>query len=1469
MGADAEEIKKENNNKQSDQDSRRKNYASFEQEIARQIYDRKDVREAGQTALSKVSQLLIRYNRLKDAENRRTEYVRETEEAARERYDRVMEKLAKKREEAEAFQDESERVAALNKIDDEKKKAEETYQTSLAQAKVDGEAAFQTDMRFSRIDNDEEGGILSTLMLGGSSEGSKGYSLTTGDIGDLMKGGEYIRDVSGDKGTLFEQMALMDNAVNSGGIKLSGKERNTDAWMGSSLKGASANLNDILHNITESDLENMNSGSGERLDMNLQAINSARADEKLDTMIGGTQKKVSMDTALEQRGVTAEMVSRKRVETGGVNDLDDKKKKEYASYARPQSMLRTGFFSRFRKGPEFAGTKEEEEGLSRQEKKRRAMRQARVSWQQQMANAQMRQKPALSLNQDDNAENAFQQFAGNRNEALEQLGDAGFLRTVERTGQENAGQTQNEDVIKDLPKDKSARNMLAAYRLMGASQEELFKFRLALIAYMVPSGKKTIYEILKESEEAGVKGNEDLSDPESMYATFLEEGFRMDKTAPEKMADRENALDLRFGKEKQEKVQTAGLTSIEEVSEEEEESPEEEELPNRGDDQTEVTLEEFADEENSEQENSNKEAADLEGSEIDQKESEQEEQIVLDDLESAQITEQKLEELEEQVEQKQDLKQELDEKQNQEQLKQDQEEVKQLEQKQEAITEDLKQTGKEQEPVNDLQAANDGAKAVNGLTFEPVQRKRTNWRTKLKNRFWRGLKMVAGVIALPFTAAVAGISKIYQAATVDKKMRGAQANRRENRPEIKGRDNNLLPTERPKDSSGEETVYDNVQNVPLVWERVTAGDPEQQPELSIMVDQAKAGSDIGREGGEMGHTMVGLAYSRMNKLTGRKERYALQYGFYPKGGFIGSNQTVAMAGGALMPGMLLDDYGHPYTISRTYAVDAKKVNDVLRASEQYPDGGYGYYKRNCTTFVVDMAKTAGLSIGSELIEDEMRFDTKSDAAINISNAFQYGGRYIVGSMLESKLQRNDVSYANFGQKMATLEDRDRYYNTAQVFSGSKEGYSPGAVGEQLRAEQDNGQLGASFGESSSRDTIQNIYEDVMMMQARLYERIYGTDGFIPPEQQVEEDVQFGEKLLITQAWMDFQKIPDRDPLTTDSIRNTHKELSDWRRQMNAYYQGRLNQSAALNEDFMNIFNKIELGLMGMNQLYNKRLKNDYIGDLKDARALFENEEMDIDYTVTVDGKDQTYEIKNITPSIYEAYLQIYGSADQAIKKIAEYQYVRKQYLSAQTKEDRQAVAGRFRSLDRINDTALDFAASHRYRLNKTEYDEKDMQYAFVDLPNMEKTPEGGALAGEMFIRYQTASSMYQSQILEPVFTGIMDWQMEGSNSTEIAQSLSDRLTFLAERPDSRTRLKQILSFYIGTQGNNADAETVWTSFLEQLQNSYLAQTIGMRDDVEIIKVLCRYIREASSFRTLILGMITELMNARRQMQAPA
>lgn len=61
--------------------------------------------------------------------------------------------------------------------------------------------------------------------------------------------------------------------------------------------------------------------------------------------------------------------------------------------------------------------------------------------------------------------------------------------------------------------------MLGAYRLLGASKSELLTFRLALIAWMVGSRDHSLYEILKGSHNAGVKGREDMSEAANMYRT--------------------------------------------------------------------------------------------------------------------------------------------------------------------------------------------------------------------------------------------------------------------------------------------------------------------------------------------------------------------------------------------------------------------------------------------------------------------------------------------------------------------------------------------------------------------------------------------------------------------------------------------------------------------------------------------------------------------------------------------------------------------------------------------------------------------------------------------------------------------------------------------------------------------------------------------------------------------------------------
>ena len=85
----------------------------------------------------------------------------------------------------------------------------------------------------------------------------------------------------------------------------------------------------------------------------------------------------------------------------------------------------------------------------------------------------------------------------------------------------------------------TARRMLSAYKLLGATKNDLLYFRLALIAWMCGSRDHSLYEVLKGSEQVGVKGNEDLSEAVTMYMTVdplnqeqIREKFAKDKIFP-------------------------------------------------------------------------------------------------------------------------------------------------------------------------------------------------------------------------------------------------------------------------------------------------------------------------------------------------------------------------------------------------------------------------------------------------------------------------------------------------------------------------------------------------------------------------------------------------------------------------------------------------------------------------------------------------------------------------------------------------------------------------------------------------------------------------------------------------------------------------------------------------------------------------------------------------------------------------
>lgn len=100
--------------------------------------------------------------------------------------------------------------------------------------------------------------------------------------------------------------------------------------------------------------------------------------------------------------------------------------------------------------------------------------------------------------------------------------------------------------------DGEASRLLGCYRLLGETDhEKLLNFRLALIAYLISFHSDSLEHILIESQSAGVKGTEDMSEKASMYMHIdpldtetLREEFTETKEFPHEIVYKEMLNDL-------------------------------------------------------------------------------------------------------------------------------------------------------------------------------------------------------------------------------------------------------------------------------------------------------------------------------------------------------------------------------------------------------------------------------------------------------------------------------------------------------------------------------------------------------------------------------------------------------------------------------------------------------------------------------------------------------------------------------------------------------------------------------------------------------------------------------------------------------------------------------------------------------------------------------------------------------------
>ena len=131
----------------------------------------------------------------------------------------------------------------------------------------------------------------------------------------------------------------------------------------------------------------------------------------------------------------------------------------------------------------------------------------------------------------------------------------------------------------------------------------------------------------------------------------------------------------------------------------------------------------------------------------------------------------------------------------------------------------------------------------------------------------------------------------------------------------------------------------------------------------------------------------------------------------------------------------------------------------------------------------------------------------------------------------------------------------------------------------------------------------------------------------------------------------------------------------------------------------------------------------------------------------------------LTPSVLEGWMQIYKTPQEAIAQAKRYNELDYNYHKTNAEEKE------YERLMRINELAKDFGKSHRYMLEKDEYSQQDMDYAFA-LDKKEKQ----VFSDDFLSEGKTSAAVYQSLFLEKIFEGMKERAENFINEQHISEN---------------------------------------------------------------------------------------------------
>ena len=204
----------------------------------------------------------------------------------------------------------------------------------------------------------------------------------------------------------------------------------------------------------------------------------------------------------------------------------------------------------------------------------------------------------------------------------------------------------------------------------------------------------------------------------------------------------------------------------------------------------------------------------------------------------------------------------------------------------------------------------------------------------------------------------------------------------------------------------------------------------------------------------------------------------------------------------------------------------------------------------------------------------------------------------------------------------------------------------------------------------------------------------------------------------------------------------------------------------------------------------------------------------------------------MSPSLFEGWLQIYKTPKAAIEAASRYERLNKKARTdAEEKE--------YGKLTRMLSLAKDFSRSHRYMMEKDKFSDQDIDYAFA----LEKKEKNG-LSDESLSGGKTSAAVYQSLIMEQVFKGMKERASGFISQNDIEENQDekalsawldqDMANCIKSKKDVMTRIAAAQSKALGNPGR----EELFEAMLALIKNKWISRLFPgaapKKDDEQII-----------------------------------